>query len=109
MTEPLKAEMPLLMEIFGGAERAAVVLGAAQLDLFSPLGNGPATAVQVATQSGLPVRGVERVLNACVALGFVVKEGDQYYNSPLADAFLVKEKSAYVGNMIKQTNDRFLA
>src|SRR5215471_1524886 len=109
MTEPLKAEMPLLMDLLGGAERAAVVLGAAQLDLFSPLGNGPATAVQVATQSGLPLRGVERVLNACAALGFVVKEGDQYRNSPLADAFLVKGKPAYVGNMIKQTNDRFLA
>ncbi|MBI3756733.1 MAG: class I SAM-dependent methyltransferase [Deltaproteobacteria bacterium] len=109
MTEPLKAEMPILMEILGGAERAAVVLGAAQLDLFSPLGNGPAKATEVAAQTGLPLRGVERVLNACVALGFVVKENDLYRNSPLADTFLVKGKPGYIGNMIKQTNDRFLA
>src|SRR5215813_609457 len=109
MAEVLKAEMPVLMEIVGGFERSAVVLGAVQLDLFSPLGNSPATAAEVAAQTGLPVRGVERTLNACAALGFVVKEGDQYRNSPLADAFLVKGKPAYVGNMIKQTNDRFLA
>jgi len=109
MPEPLKAEMPVLMEILGGFERSAIVLGAAQLDLFSPLGDGPATAAAVATQVGLPVRGVERVLNACVALGFVSKEGERYRNSPLADAFLVKGKPGYVGNMIRQTNDRFSA
>lgn len=109
MAEPLKAEMPVLMDILSGFERAAVVLGAAQLDLFSPLGNGPVTAATVAVQAGLPVRGVERVLNACVGLGFVTKDGDRYQNSPLADAFLVKGKPGYVGNMIKQTADRYVA
>ncbi len=109
MAEALKAEMPVLMEILGGFERSAVVLGAVQLDLFSPLGNGPATAAEVARQTGLPVRGVERTLNACAALGFVVKEGDRYRNSPLADAFLIKGKPGSVGNMIKQTTDRYAA
>lgn len=109
MAEPLKAEMPILMEVLGGLERAAVVLGAAQLDLFSSLGSGPVPAREIATQTGLPLRGVERVLNACAALGFVSKEGDSYRNSPLADTFLVKGKPGYVGNMIKQTNDRFTA
>jgi hypothetical protein len=109
MPEPLPAEMPVLMEILGGFERSAVVLGAAQLDLFSPLGNGPATAAEVAQQVGLPMRGVERVLNACAALGFVVKDGERYQNSPLADAFLVKGKPGYMGNMIKQTTDRYAA
>ena len=109
MAEALKAEMPVLMDILGGFERSAVVLGAARLDLFSPLGNGPVTAAEVAAQTGLPVRGVERTLNACAALGFVVKEGDRYRNSPLADAFLVKGKSTYVGNMIAQTTDRYAA
>lgn len=109
MPEPLKAEMPVLMEILGGFERAAVVLGAAQLDLFSPLANGAATAATVAAQTGLPVRGVERTLNACAALGFVTKEGERYQNSPLAEAFLVKGKPGYVGNMIKQAADRYAA
>lgn len=109
MAEPLPAEMPVLMEILGGFERAAVVLGAAQLDLFSPLGSGPASAAEVAKQVGLPVRGVERVLNACAALGFVVKEGNRYRNSPLTDTFLVKGKSGYMGNMVRQTMDRYLA
>lgn len=109
MAEALKAEMPVLMEILGGFERSAIVLGAAQLDLFSPLGNGPATAATVAAQTGLPLRGVERLLNACAALGFVVKDGERYRNSPLADAFLVKGKPGYVGGMIKQTADRYAA
>ncbi len=109
MPEPLPADMSVLMEIVGGFERSAVVLGAAQLDLFSPLGHGPATAAEVARQVGLPVRGVERVLNACAALGFVTKEGQCYRNSPLADAFLVKGKPGYMGNMIKQTTDRYSA
>jgi hypothetical protein len=109
MPEPLQAEMPILMEILGGFERSAVVLGATQLDLFSPLGNGPATAAEVAARTGLPARGVERTLNACAALGFIVKEGDRYRNSPLAEAFLVKDKPGYVGNLLKQTTDRYAA
>lgn len=109
MAEPLQAEMPVLMEILSGFERSAVVLGAAQLDLFSPLAQGSATAAEVAAQTGLPVRGVERVLNACAALGFVMKEAERYHNSPLADAFLVKGKPTYVGNLLKQTNDRYEA
>jgi 3-hydroxy-5-methyl-1-naphthoate 3-O-methyltransferase len=109
MPEPLKAEMPILMEILGGADRAALLLGAAQLDLFSPLRASAATAAEVAKQTHLPQRGVERVLNACVALGFVTKEGDRYRNSPLADTFLVKSKPGYVGNMIHQTADRYVA
>jgi 3-hydroxy-5-methyl-1-naphthoate 3-O-methyltransferase len=107
MAEPLAAEMPVLMEILGGFERAAVVLGAVQLDLFSPLAKGPATATEVAAQASLPVRGVERALNACAALGFVVKNQDRYHNSPLADAFLVKDQPGYVGNLIKQARERY--
>lgn len=109
MPEPLKAEMSILMEILSGADRAALLLGAAQLDLFSPLGAGPTTAVEVAKQKNLPQRGVERVLNGCAALGFVTKEGDHYRNSPLADTFLVKGKPGYVGGMINQTADRYAA
>ena len=109
MPEPLKAEMPILMEILGGADRAALLLGAAQLDLFSPLGTGPATAADVAKHTSLPLRGVVRVLNACAALGFVTKEGERYRNSPLADTFLVKGKPGYVGGMINQTADRYAA
>jgi len=109
MTAPLPAEMPVFMEILSGFERSALVLGAAQLDLFSPLAQGPATATEVAARTGLPLRGVERVLNACAALGFIVKEAERYHNSPLADAFLVKGKATYVGNLLKQTNDRYEA
>lgn len=107
MPEPLKAEMPVLMEIIGGADRAALLLGATQLDLFSALGNGPAIAAEVAKHTGLPPRGVERVLNACAALGFVTKEGDHYRNSPLTDTFLSKGKPGYMGSMMNQTADRY--
>jgi hypothetical protein len=109
MPEPLPAEMPGLMKIVNGFEQAAVVLGAAQLDLFSPLANGPLTAAELAAQTGLPVRGVARLLNASAALGFVTKEAERYHNSPLADAFLVKDRPGYVGNMLKQASDRYQA
>ena len=109
MPEPLPAEMSTLMKIVNGFEQAAVVLGAAQLDLFSRLANGPMTTAAVAAQSGLPLRGVERLLNASAALGFVIKEDGRYQNSPLADAFLVKDKPGYVGNMLKQASDRYQA
>ena len=109
MPELLKADMPLLMEIISGVERAAVLLGAAHLDLFSPLAKGPATAAEVAQHLGVPLRGVERTLNACAALGLVSKENGRYQNSPLANTFLVKDNPGYVGNMLKQATDRYTA
>ncbi len=109
MVEPLPAEMPDFMKIVNGFEQAAIVLGAAQLDLFSPLASGPMTAAELAAHTGLPLRGVARLLNATAALGFVTKEAERYRNSPLAAAFLVKDRPGYVGNMLKQTSDRYQA
>lgn len=109
MPEPLPADMPGLMKIVNGFEQAAVVLGAAQLDLFSPLAKGPLTAAELAAQTGLPVRGIERLLNASAALGVVTKEAERYRNAPAADAFLVKDKPGYVGNMLRQASDRYQA
>lgn len=109
MADALPAEMSVLMDLVSGFEKAAVILGAVQLDVFSPLSKGPATATTIAAQLGFPERGVARVLKACAALGFVSKEGEHYRNAPLAEAFLVKGKPAYVGNMLKQASDRYTA
>lgn len=109
MPEPLPADMPGLMKIVNGFEQAAVLLGAAQLDLFSPLADGPLTAAELAAHTGLPLRGVARLLNASTALGFVTREAEHYHNAPVADAFLVRDRPGYVGNMLKQASDRYQA
>ena len=41
MADALPAEMSVLMDLVSGFEKAAVVLGAVQLDVFSPLSKGP--------------------------------------------------------------------
>ena len=43
---------------------------------------------------------IERLLNACVALGFLEKEGEIYKNTPLSEKLLVKESPSFYGDYI---------
>jgi ubiquinone/menaquinone biosynthesis C-methylase UbiE len=57
-------------------QRSAVLMAAAKLGIFAVLGDGPATAAQVAGRVSTPVDSVARVLAALAALEYVSRSGD---------------------------------
>ncbi len=67
--------------------------------LFDAL-RAPATAAEVATTPGWVERKVRILLDALVALGLVVNEGDRYRNAPVADRHLVTGVDGYVGAIV---------
>jgi (2Fe-2S) ferredoxin/SAM-dependent methyltransferase len=64
-----------------------VLLTALELDVFTAVKTG-GTAAAVASGQDVSVPGAERLLDALVSLGFLVKRGDIYANAPLAARFL---------------------
>jgi (2Fe-2S) ferredoxin/SAM-dependent methyltransferase len=66
-----------------------VLLTALELDVFTAVKTG-GTAAAVASGRDLAVVGAERLLDALVALGFLVKRGDVYANTPLSARFLAE-------------------
>lgn len=61
--------------------KSRVILTAAELDLFTRLAEGPATAHEVAKELALDERAAERVLDCLVTFGLLDKEGGRYTNT----------------------------
>jgi hypothetical protein len=57
----------------------------------------------------VPVRGLQRLLNACVVLDLLEKEDESYHNTPIAETFLVQGKPGYMGNFIRGGTEHYEA
>ncbi len=64
-----------------GFQESRVVLTAVELDLFTAVGSG-ATAAEVSARVGGDPRATEMLLNALVAMGWLVKHGAVFSDSP---------------------------
>ncbi len=89
-----------LLEMAQAYRQSAILMTACQLDLFTHLSQGPLTADTLAQSCQVPVRGLERLLSACVVLDLLEKEDETYRNTPIAETFLVKGKAGYMGRFI---------
>lgn len=77
-----------------------------ELDFYSRIKKGINTAERMAEDLGTEVRGVERLLNACVALGFLKKGNGVYENTSLSERYLVKESPDYFGDSVIMNDSR---
>ena len=73
------------------------LLAGIQLDLFTPLSDGPGTVEQVAEALGVDSDKLRALMYILVESGLLAVEGDQFSNSPEANHFLVKGNSSYIG------------
>ncbi len=49
---------------------------------------------------------MERFLNACVSVGLLKKEKDDYSNARLTEFFLIKDKKFYLGGQVERHRKR---
>jgi hypothetical protein len=87
--------------------QAAILTTACQLDVFTHLAKGPLSAEALAQACGVPVRGLQRLLNACVVLELLEKVGETYGNTPIAETFLVKDTPGNMGNFITRVAENY--
>ena len=88
-----------------GWQPAKVLMAANHLDFFTVLGDEALSAEEVASRCGTHPRSTRMLLNACVALGILEKEGDLYRNSTEAQESLVRGKPTYMGDAIAHQED----
>jgi hypothetical protein len=84
-----------------------VLFAAAELDVFTRLHGGGATAGALAEQCGVAAEPLRLVLEACVAEGLVTRHDDRYQNTAVTDAFLVRGAPAYGGHGLKYAEDLY--
>ena len=73
------------------------MLAGMQLDVFTPLKDGPLTAVQLADAIGVNAEKLSRLLYALAIAGLLTVEAERFANTPEAQHFLVKGKQTYLG------------
>lgn len=85
------------------------LLVANDLGVFEALAGGLRSAEDLAAELHLAVHPTRLLLNACVGLGLLEKEGDGFRNHPRSQRFLVPGTPAYLGNAVRYGGDMWAA
>src|SRR5207248_2944337 len=81
------------------------MLAGMQLDVFTPLKDGPMTATDLAHALGVRPEKLQPLLYALVHAELLRVEGDRFANTPEADVYLVHGRSSYMGNVHELYSD----
>ncbi|MBN9520766.1 methyltransferase domain-containing protein [bacterium] len=90
----------LFFDTVNAFHRTEALKAAVELDLFTHVAAGRATAADLAAACGAAPRGVRILADYLTILGFLQKGGDRYALSPDADAFLNRTSPAYLGGVL---------
>lgn len=91
----------LVLETANAFQRTEALKAAVELDLFTHVAAGRATAADLAAACGAAPRGVRVLADYLTILGFLQKTGDRYALTPDADAFLNRTSPAYLGGVLE--------
>ncbi len=74
------------------------MLAGMQLDVFTPLKDGPLTGAEIAAAIDVKLAKLMPLLYALVAAELVTVQDDRFSNTPEADTFLVRGRPSYMGS-----------
>jgi ubiquinone/menaquinone biosynthesis C-methylase UbiE len=90
---------PTLDRCKTGVLASFALLAGMQLDLFTPLGDGSLAARELAARLGVQPERLEPLLYGLAAMGLLTVEQDRFANTPEADAFLVRGRPYFIGDV----------
>jgi hypothetical protein len=93
-----------LLDMLGGMACKAVSV-AVKLDIFESLNSRPLTASEIAHRIKASKRGIQLLLSALEAIGYVKQEGGRYSNTPMTFKWMVHSSPHYIAEMFPYTND----
>ncbi|XP_063306250.1 probable bifunctional dTTP/UTP pyrophosphatase/methyltransferase protein [Pelobates fuscus] len=95
-----------ILKLLDGFKASKALFVASKFKIFDKLKeNGTSKAVEIADMINASVRGTERILDACVALGLLEKTHQVYSNTKEANTFLASDGEFSVHDYIIHTND----
>jgi len=89
-----------LLEISGFFWKTCALHTAVKMDVFTIIGDGSLTAGEIAQKVDGAVNGVERLLNALVAMELLDKTDHKFFNTPSGQELLGKASPRYLGHII---------
>lgn len=99
-----------IMELASAFYGSSILFTASDLGIFACLaGREQATNEEISAALSLNQRGARLLLDGCVALGLLVKEGSQYRNTPDSAMFLVPGSPGDLSQAIRYNRDVYAA
>jgi hypothetical protein len=95
-----------ILQVGLGFWPSKILLSAVEMELFTDLAKGPQSLESIRGRHGLHPRSARDFLDALVALGFLLRTGGEYSNTPATDTFLDKHKPSYIGGLLEMANQR---
>ncbi|HEX2475461.1 MAG TPA: class I SAM-dependent methyltransferase [Lacipirellulaceae bacterium] len=93
-----------VLELIEAFRRSKIMFGAVSLGVFEQLAAGPASAETLAKELNADSDALERLLNACVAMQLLTRDGDQFANTPIATTYLCRESPRQLTGYINFSN-----
>ena len=88
-------------QLSDGVYQGVAMKAGVQLDLFSPLKDGPMSVGQVADAIGVDALKLRPLLYALVVAGLLTVDGDLFSNTAETDYFLVRGRPDYMGERLE--------
>jgi acetylserotonin N-methyltransferase len=98
-------EPDLVLDLLVGFRRSKAMFAAVSLGVFDVLAGGPRLTETLADQLKVPRGALERLLDACVALGLLMKDDRSYANTPEAATYLTRNSPRRLTGYISYSND----
>ena len=91
----------LFMDTVLAYQQTAAIKAALELDVFSKIAQGHATAESLAQTTGAAVRGIRILCDYLTVRGHLEKEGDQFRLTPSTAAFLDRSAPSWMGDVVE--------
>jgi ubiquinone/menaquinone biosynthesis C-methylase UbiE len=89
-----------IREIATAFQKSRILLSAYELGIFRSIGDRRESSENVAKKLGTDPRATDRLMNALVALGLLVKEGGTFRNTPPSLKYLVPSSPDYIPGLM---------
>ncbi len=94
-----------VLDLIEAFRRSKVMFTAVSLGIFDRLSEAPRTAEDLAREIEAHGEALERLLDGCVSLRLLAKDGDRYRNTPLSEAYLCRKSPTALTGYIQYSND----
>jgi acetylserotonin O-methyltransferase len=94
-----------IMDLIEAFRRSKVMFAAVSLGIFDLLEGEPVNAVPLAAELRVEVEPLERLLDACVGLKLLRRNGASYKNEPVASTYLCRNSERALTGYILYSND----
>ena len=103
--EIARPDPTVVLDLLEAFRRSKTMFAAVSLGVFDALASGPESAASLAVALKADAGALERLLDACVGLQLLTRQGSLYKNTPAAAAYLCEQSPSRMTGYLNYSNE----